>query len=69
LSVIDDGPGIAPQHRVHLFEPFFTTVATGTGLGLYIAREVCEANGASLDYVESAAGGHFCVECRRVEPV
>jgi two-component system sensor histidine kinase PilS (NtrC family) len=69
LSVIDDGPGIAAQHRVHLFEPFFTTVATGTGLGLYIAREVCEANGASLDYVESAAAGHFCVECRRVEPV
>ncbi|MGH8635779.1 MAG: ATP-binding protein [Burkholderiales bacterium] len=69
LSVVDDGPGIAAQYRVHLFEPFFTTVATGTGLGLYIAREVCEANGASLEYVESAAGGHFCVECRRVEPV
>lgn len=69
LSVIDDGPGIAAQYRPHLFEPFFTTVATGTGLGLYIAREVCEANGASLEYVESAAGGHFRVECRRVEPV
>jgi len=68
LSVIDDGPGISPEHRVHLFEPFFTTVATGTGLGLYIAREVCEANEASLEYIESAAGGHFCIECRRVEP-
>lgn len=65
LSVIDDGPGVAAEHRGHLFEPFFTTVATGTGLGLYIAREVCEANDASLDYVESAAGGYFCVECRR----
>ncbi len=69
LSVVDDGPGIAAQYRLHLFEPFFTTVATGTGLGLYIAREVCEANGASLAYVESAAGGHFCVECRKVEPL
>jgi two-component system, NtrC family, sensor histidine kinase PilS len=69
LSVVDDGPGVAAQYRPHLFEPFFTTVATGTGLGLYIAREVCEANGASLDYVESAAGGHFCIECRRVQPV
>ncbi|MCC7080681.1 MAG: hypothetical protein IT530_08425 [Burkholderiales bacterium] len=69
LSVIDDGPGIAAHDRIHLFEPFFTTVATGTGLGLYIAREVCEANDASLEYVESTAGGHFCVECRRVEPV
>lgn len=68
LSVIDDGAGVAPEHRGHLFEPFFTTVATGTGLGLYIAREVCEANDASLDYIESAAGGFFCVECRRLQP-
>lgn len=68
LSVIDDGPGVAPEHRAHLFEPFFTTVASGTGLGLYIAREVCEANEASLEYIESAAGGFFCVECRSVEP-
>ena len=68
LSVIDDGPGVSPEYRAHLFEPFFTTVASGTGLGLYIAREVCEANEASLDFIESAAGGHFCVECRRVEP-
>ncbi len=68
LSVIDDGPGVPLEHRAHLFEPFFTTVSTGTGLGLYIAREVCEANGASLEYIESAAGGHFCVDCRRVNP-
>lgn len=68
LSVIDDGPGVAPEYRAHLFEPFFTTVASGTGLGLYIAREVCEANDATLDYVESAAGGYFCIETRRVEP-
>ncbi len=66
LSVIDDGPGIARQHRPHLFEPFFTTVSSGTGLGLYIAREVCEANGASLDYIEGPAGGHFRVTCRSV---
>jgi two-component system sensor histidine kinase PilS (NtrC family) len=64
LSVVDDGPGVAPQHRPHLFEPFFTTVATGTGLGLYIAREVCEANAASLEYVETSVGAHFCIECK-----
>lgn len=68
LSVIDDGPGVPPQFRPHLFEPFFTAVASGTGLGLYIAREVCEANEANLDYVETPAGGHFRVDCRRVEP-
>jgi two-component system sensor histidine kinase PilS (NtrC family) len=68
LSVIDDGPGVAAQYRSQLFEPFFTTAAGGTGLGLYIARELCEANEAALEYVETAAGGHFYVDCRRVEP-
>ena len=67
LSVIDDGPGVAAQYRAHLFEPFFTTAPSGTGLGLYIAREVCEANEAALDYVESNMGGHFCIEFRRIE--
>lgn len=57
LSVSDDGPGVADALRGHLFEPFFTTASSGTGLGLYIAREICEANGASLDYLERAGGG------------
>lgn len=57
LSVLDDGPGIAEALRPHLFEPFFTTASSGTGLGLYIAREVCEANGATLNYVERPASG------------
>jgi two-component system, NtrC family, sensor histidine kinase PilS len=54
LEVEDDGPGVALAARPHLFEPFFTTDAHGTGLGLYIARELCEGNGASLEYVEGA---------------
>ena len=64
LDVIDDGPGIAPGSLNQLFEPFFTTVASGTGLGLYIAREMCEANNASLSYLEKPTGGHFRVVCR-----
>ncbi|MGH8678075.1 MAG: two-component system sensor histidine kinase NtrB, partial [Burkholderiales bacterium] len=64
LSVIDDGPGVAEALRAHLFEPFFTTAAGGTGLGLYIAREICEANGASLDYVERPVGAQFSVICK-----
>ena len=64
LDVIDDGPGIEPGVLNQLFEPFFTTVASGTGLGLYIAREMCEANSASLFYLEKPAGGHFRVICR-----
>jgi two-component system, NtrC family, sensor histidine kinase PilS len=58
IDIHDDGPGVAPEIQAHLFEPFFTTEAQGTGLGLYIARELCEGNGARLEFVEGA-GGHF----------
>jgi len=61
LDVVDDGPGVVPEARPQLFEPFFTTAVGGTGLGLYIAREVCEANGATLDYVETPRGAQFTV--------
>jgi two-component system sensor histidine kinase PilS (NtrC family) len=64
LDVVDDGAGVPPEMRARLFEPFFTTAAGGTGLGLYIAREVCEANGATLDYVDRASGAQFTVLCR-----
>ncbi len=64
LDVVDDGPGVPPALRNQLFEPFFTTVASGTGLGLYIAREVCEANDATLEYVETRSGTQFTVLCR-----
>jgi two-component system sensor histidine kinase PilS (NtrC family) len=48
LIVADDGPGPAPALREHMFEPFFTSEARGSGLGLFLARELCDANGASL---------------------
>jgi two-component system sensor histidine kinase PilS (NtrC family) len=50
LHVQDDGPGITPEVRAHLFEPFYTTSSKGTGLGLYLARELCLNNSAMLDY-------------------
>ena len=66
LDVIDDGPGVPKNLSNQLFEPFFTTAVSGTGLGLYIAREVCEANGASLDYSDAPAGGaQFTILCKR----
>lgn len=65
LAVIDDGPGISAGLRAQLFEPFFTTVQSGTGLGLYIAREICDANGAALDCSDSGGGAHFRMVCRR----
>jgi two-component system sensor histidine kinase PilS (NtrC family) len=67
LDVIDDGPGVPAEMQAHLFEPFFTTESTGTGLGLYIARQLCEANGASLEYIELAPGGQFRI-CGKGEP-
>jgi len=50
LHVQDDGASISPEVRAHLFEPFYTTSSKGTGLGLYLARELCLNNGAMLDY-------------------
>ena len=57
IDVIDRGPGIPESVVPQLFRPFFTTSEHGTGLGLYIARELCRANGASLDYVPLPGGG------------
>ncbi|MBU0622057.1 MAG: PAS domain-containing protein [Gammaproteobacteria bacterium] len=57
LEVADDGPGVSGDAEQKLFEPFFTTDSGGTGLGLYIARELCEANGAMIDYRRGPDGG------------
>ncbi|CAN5470699.1 ATP-binding protein [soil metagenome] len=48
LTVADDGAGVDAETRAHLFEPFFTTWRKGTGLGLYLARDLALANGAEL---------------------
>jgi two-component system sensor histidine kinase PilS (NtrC family) len=57
IDVLDRGPGIPDGALARLFRPFFTTSEHGTGLGLYIARELCTANEATLDYVPIPAGG------------
>ncbi|WP_458069910.1 sensor histidine kinase [Rhodanobacter sp. BL-MT-08] len=57
LEVIDRGPGIAPKVAAQIFEPFYTTNEYGTGLGLYLARQMSEANQAALEYVRVAGGG------------
>ena len=64
LSIQDDGQGVDEAHREHVFEPFFTTHHQGTGLGLYIARELCEANGARLELRHSETGALFCISGR-----
>jgi two-component system sensor histidine kinase PilS (NtrC family) len=57
LDVVDHGPGITEDVVEHLFEPFFTTDSKGSGLGLYIARELCEANQASLSLDSNSSNG------------
>ncbi len=50
LDILDNGPGVPEEHRGKLFEPFFTTSSGGSGLGLYISRELCAINYATLKY-------------------
>jgi two-component system sensor histidine kinase PilS (NtrC family) len=56
LDIIDDGPGIDSRDQEKVFEPFFTTETKGNGLGLYIARELCEINQARLHYLRTETG-------------
>lgn len=63
IEIVNDGPGITPEVRAHLFEPFYTTDNKGTGLGLYIARELAESNGALLRYVDIPDGAAFRMRC------
>jgi two-component system, NtrC family, sensor histidine kinase PilS len=57
LEISDRGPGIDPTHAERIFEPFFTNGAGGTGLGLFISRELCQTNGALLLYEARPGGG------------
>jgi two-component system, NtrC family, sensor histidine kinase HydH len=57
LAVADSGPGVPPELRKRVFEPFFTTRAEGIGLGLAIARQIVEAHGGSIEVGKSDAGG------------
>mgnify|MGYP003412014937 FL=1 len=57
IEVTDKGPGIAPSVAGKLFTPFFSTGEHGTGLGLYIARQLAESNQARLEYLPALIGG------------
>jgi len=57
LEVIDNGKGVDTTLAEQIFEPFFTTAANGSGLGLYISRELCESNQAHLNFISSPGSG------------
>lgn len=63
LNVIDFGPGISPEVSNRMFEPFYTHSPIGTGLGLFIARELCECNHATLKHGQDA-NGRSCFRIR-----
>ncbi len=68
LDIIDNGPGIPLEKRSQVFEPFFTTHNQGSGLGLYLAKQLCDANQAPLEYVQiSSVGACFRILLRRSE--
>jgi len=66
LVVRSAGPPVPPEIERHLFEPFFSTRSRGSGLGLYICRELCERHGARIDYrrATDAAANEFRVRMR-----
>jgi two-component system sensor histidine kinase PilS (NtrC family) len=70
LVVRSAGPPVPPEIERHLFEPFFSTRSRGSGLGLYICRELCERHGARIDYrrAADAAANEFCVHLRIPHP-
>jgi signal transduction histidine kinase len=57
LAVADSGPGVPPDLRDRVFEPFFTTRARGTGLGLAVARQIVEAHGGQIAVGDGPGGG------------
>ena len=74
ITVASDGEPIPPDIEPYLFEPFFSSRSRGTGLGLYICRELCERYGGSIDYWQHPAGSahrnEFVVTVRTVaEPL
>lgn len=61
LRVTDNGPGIPSRHRPHLFEPFYTTVSGGTGIGLAVAKSLIEAHGGNIEFLDEGPGTCFQV--------
>lgn len=57
IEIVDDGAGVALEARPRLFTPFFTTRATGTGLGLALVRRIAGAHGGTVDYEPPVEGG------------
>jgi PAS domain S-box-containing protein len=69
LSVSDSGPGISPEHRAHIMEPFFTTkpLGKGTGLGLSISRAIALEHGGTLELDQHSSNTCFRLKLPRLD--
>jgi two-component system sensor histidine kinase PilS (NtrC family) len=65
IDIYNDGPVVTPEMQMRLFEPFYTTERSGTGLGLFIARELAETNDGQLRSLPQASGALFRLTCRQ----
>lgn len=63
IAVSDNGPGVPEEAQPRLFEPFYTTSDTGNGLGLYVCRQLCQGNQATLEYEQAQPGARFVITC------
>jgi two-component system sensor histidine kinase PilS (NtrC family) len=57
VEISDRGPGVTPENAERIFEPFFSDAPGGTGLGLFLARELAQTSGATLLYAPRPGGG------------
>jgi signal transduction histidine kinase len=59
IAIRDSGAGIPPDAREKIFQPFFTTKAMGTGLGLAVVKRIVEGHGGTIVLADSVAGAEF----------
>ena len=57
IDICDDGQGVPKELRNRIFQPYFTTKATGTGLGLFVCRNIVEQNGGRIELTETSSTG------------
>jgi PAS domain S-box-containing protein len=65
VSIRDNGPGLSPEQRAQIFEPFYTTKPRGTGLGMAIAKRIVEAHGGTIAVGSEPAGAEILVTLPR----
>jgi two-component system sensor histidine kinase PilS (NtrC family) len=68
IDIIDEGDGINDEHIDTIFEPFYTTKTTGSGLGLYLCKELCQANKANIIYLKKTETQKSCFRLMLCQP-